>query len=623
MLQKAAAYIRVSTEDQTEFSPDAQLKAIKKYCNDNSIILENKHIYIDEGISGRKANIRPAFQNMIKYAKNREFNLILVHKFDRFARSREDSVVYKSLLKKEYGIRVISITETIDDDKFSIILEAMLEAMAEYYSVNLSEEVKKGMTEKAQRGQFQAAPPFGYKMENKNLVVLDNEAKAVKLIFNDFLSGLGFLEIAKKINQLGFLTHRGNKFENRTIEYILKNPVYVGMTRWTSHNKNEQASNGLISSESYKQSCGYWASNSSSKQSCSGWASSDKSMPFYSNTGTILAKSSHEAIIDYSTFTMVQEKLAARKKLTKKYYKGVNSKHLHWLNGLVHCQYCGSTFVRNQGDYYNCNGYSKGKCSMSQNIKISLIESAVLKQIKIDFPDAVTFLQESKISFNNDVEIILSQLKKISEKEIRAKNAYLSGVDSLAEYEKNKNALQSQRINLEKYLQKLKSADRQDKFGVLKIIGKSGRFETSKMIEKTDKFKSSKMIQKTDKFKTSKMIEKIDKFESSKMIEKTDKFKSSKMIEKTDKFESSKMIEKTDKFGALKKLKQAENMYHTADNHSAGSPIKSKSMTIYEILTSNDISMREKHVVSHFVIENIILEKNTSTLFLTYKYHSQ
>ena len=599
MLQKAAAYIRVSTEDQTEFSPNAQLKAIKKYCNANSIILENKHIYIDEGISGRKANIRPAFQNMIKHAKNMEFNLILVHKFDRFARSREDSVVYKSLLKKEYGIRVISITETIDDDKFSIILEAMLEAMAEYYSVNLSEEVKKGMTEKAQRGQFQAAPPFGYKMENKNLVVLDNEAKAVKLIFNDFLSGLGFLEIAKKINQLGFLTHRGNKFENRTIEYILKNPVYVGMTRWTSHNKNEQASNGLISSESYKQSCDYWASNSSSKQSCSGWASSDKSMPFYSNTGTILAKSSHEVIIDYSTFTMVQEKLAARKKLTKRYYKCANSKHLHWLNGLVHCQYCGSTFVRNQGDYYNCNGYSKGKCSMSQNIKISLIESAVLKQIKIDFPDAVTFLQESKISFNNDVEIILSQLKKISEKETRAKNAYLSGVDSLAEYDENKNALQSQRINLEKYLQKLKSADRQDKFGVLKIIGKSGRFETSKMIEKTDKFKSSKMIQKTDKFKTSKMIQKIDKFES------------------------SKMIEKTDKFGALKKLKQAENMYHTADNHSAGSSIKSKSMTIYEILTSNDISMREKHVVSHFVIENIILEKNTSTLFLTYKYHSQ
>ena len=539
MLQKAAAYIRVSTEDQTEFSPDAQLKAIKKYCNANSVILENKHIYIDEGISGRKANIRPAFQNMIKHAKNREFNLILVHKFDRFARSREDSVVYKSLLKKEYGIRVISITETIDDDKFSIILEAMLEAMAEYYSVNLSEEVKKGMTEKAQRGQFQAAPPFGYKMENKNLVVLDNEAKAVKLIFNDFLSGLGFLEIAKKINQLGFLTHRGNKFENRTIEYILKNPVYVGMTRWTPHNKNEQASNGLISNESYKQSCDYWASNSSNKQSCSGWTSSNKSMPFYSNSGTILAKSSHEAIIDYSTFTMVQEKLAARKKLTKKYYKGANSKHLHWLNGLVHCQYCGSTFVRNQGNYYNCNGYSKGKCSISQNIKISLIESAVLKQIKIDFPDAVTFLQESKISFNNDVEIILSQLKKISEKETRAKNAYLSGVDSLAEYEENKNALQSQRINLEKYLQKLKATDRQDKFG------------------------------------------------------------------------------------ALKNLKKTENMHHTGDNHSAGSPIKSKSMTIYEILTSNDISMREKHVVSHFVIKNIILEKNTSTLFLTYKYHSQ
>ena len=147
-IQTAAAYIRVSTDDQVEFSPDAQLKAIKKYCKDNGILLDNAHIYIDQGISGRKADKRPAFQEMIKHAKKKEFNVILVHKFDRFARSREDSVVYKSLLKRECNIKVISITESIEDDKFSVILEAMLEAMAEYYSLNLSDEVKKGMTEK-------------------------------------------------------------------------------------------------------------------------------------------------------------------------------------------------------------------------------------------------------------------------------------------------------------------------------------------------------------------------------------------------------------------------------------------------------------------------------------------
>ena len=71
MLKKAAAYIRVSTEDQKEFSPEAQLKAIKKYCKDNNIILDNEYIYIDEGISGRKAEKRPAFQDMIKHAKKK------------------------------------------------------------------------------------------------------------------------------------------------------------------------------------------------------------------------------------------------------------------------------------------------------------------------------------------------------------------------------------------------------------------------------------------------------------------------------------------------------------------------------------------------------------------------
>ena len=184
-IQNGACYIRVSTEEQTEFSPDAQVRAIKEYAKRHDIILTKEHIYIDEGISGRRAEKRPAFQLMVATAKSKPkpFDVILVHKFDRFARSREDSVVYKSLLKKEAGVRVVSITEHLEDDKFSVILEAMLEAMAEYYSLNLSEEVKKGMTEKAERGGYQTTPPFGYTMESKKLVIAEEEARIIKLIF--------------------------------------------------------------------------------------------------------------------------------------------------------------------------------------------------------------------------------------------------------------------------------------------------------------------------------------------------------------------------------------------------------------------------------------------------------
>ncbi len=227
MLNRAAAYVRVSTDEQVEFSPDAQIKAIENYCKNNNLILDKEHIYIDEGISGRKADKRPAFQDMIKHAKKKEFDIILVHKFDRFARSREDSVVYKSLLKKECGIKVVSITESIEDDKFSVILEAMLEAMAEYYSLNLADEVKKGMTEKANRGEWQTYAPFGYKIVDKKLEILDEQASAVRMIFNDFINGEGYLHIAKKVNELGFRTRFGNKFENRNIEYILMKHTHI------------------------------------------------------------------------------------------------------------------------------------------------------------------------------------------------------------------------------------------------------------------------------------------------------------------------------------------------------------------------------------------------------------
>jgi DNA invertase Pin-like site-specific DNA recombinase len=171
-MKTGALYIRVSTEEQTEYSPDAQKRALLDYAKKNKIFISSDYIFIDEGISGRIAEKRPGFMQMIKTAKQKPkpFDVILVHKFDRFSRSREDSVVYKSLLKKECGIKVISITEQLEDDKFSIILESMLEAMAEYYSLNLSDEVKKGMTEKAKKGGLQTGAAFGYEVKEKGLL---------------------------------------------------------------------------------------------------------------------------------------------------------------------------------------------------------------------------------------------------------------------------------------------------------------------------------------------------------------------------------------------------------------------------------------------------------------------
>lgn len=410
MIQRGACYLRVSTNDQLEFSPDAQLSAIKSYAKNNNIIIDDDYIFIDEGISGRKAEKRPAFQKMITVAKSKpkKFDVILVHKFDRFARSREDSVVYKSLLKKECGIRVVSITESIEDDKFSVILEAMLEAMAEYYSLNLSDEVKKGMTEKARRGQFQSSPPFGYKIENKELIIIPEEAKAIKLIFDKFLyENIGFLGIAKYINSLGYKTHRGGLFENRTIEYILNNPVYCGKVRWTPTGKIKRD---------------------------------------YNNENSIIEYSTHEPIISEDIFEKTKEKLQKRKEINRKFYKGTNLQNLHWLNGLVRCSECGRTLVRSQKEYYQCNGYVKGICLSSQFIKISSIEEAILEQIKKDFNSKIKLnVKINSNSFNNEeIQIIYSQLEKLKERKVRIKEAYINGIDTLEEYKNNKKDLVEQ-----------------------------------------------------------------------------------------------------------------------------------------------------------------------------------
>ena len=231
----AAAYIRVSTEDQTEYSPAAQLEEILAFARKNSFSVPDEFVFADEGISGRSAEKRPAFQRMIRQArkKSNQIEAILVHKFDRFARSRQDAVLYKSLLKKD-GVRVISVKEPVpQDDKFAVIYESMLEAMAEYYSLNLAEEVKKSMTRKAALGEYQARAPFGYRNLGKSLAIVPEQAEIVSYIFQQYAAGKSIFRICQSLNEMGCLTNRRNPFDTRAVSYLLHNPVYKGYARWT------------------------------------------------------------------------------------------------------------------------------------------------------------------------------------------------------------------------------------------------------------------------------------------------------------------------------------------------------------------------------------------------------
>lgn len=153
---KVAAYARVSSEKQDiDLSISAQLKALREYASRNGHIVVRE--YIDEAESGRTID-RPGFKQMIGAAKQKSspFDAILVWKLSRFARSREDSIVFKALLRK-HGVQVISVTEPLEDTPTGKLLEAIIESLDEFYSANLGQEVLRGMRESASRGFYVAS----------------------------------------------------------------------------------------------------------------------------------------------------------------------------------------------------------------------------------------------------------------------------------------------------------------------------------------------------------------------------------------------------------------------------------------------------------------------------------
>ncbi|MDF2546093.1 MAG: hypothetical protein K0R93_991 [Anaerosolibacter sp.] len=426
-MQTAALYIRVSTDEQTEYSPDAQKKALLDYAKKNRVLVPSEYIFIDEGISGRKAEKRPAFMEMIKLAKKKPkpFDMILVHKFDRFSRSREDSVVYKSLLRKDCGIKVISITEQIEDDKFSIILESMLEAMAEYYSLNLSDEVKKGMTEKAKRGGLQNAASYGYEiLEKGKLTIVENEAKIVRYIYDQFLNhDESFYRIAKKINEMGAMTKRGKPFDNRGVEYILRNPVYIGKLRWTP--------TGRIRRD-------------------------------FDNDDTLIVDAEHEPLVSEEIFEAAQEKIRTRKKMYRPNQKPLDECK-HWLSGLVRCSNCDATLVYTavRAPSFQCKGYASGRCKVSHSITVKKIEESVLDELLrlTKSLNAKGYNIKSNSNADLEIESLEKQLDKIKGKLDRAKQAFLAEIDTLHEYKLNKELLQREESDIKARIAELKSAD--------------------------------------------------------------------------------------------------------------------------------------------------------------------
>lgn len=406
-LKVAAAYIRVSDERQDEYSPESQLKLIQKYAKDHEYIVPDEYIFYDDGISAKSVKKRKEFNRMIALAKSDEkpFSAIFVWKFSRFARNQEESIVYKSLLKKK-GVSVVSVSEPIADEVFGSLIERIIEWMDEYYLIRLSGEVKRGMIEKASRGEPVSIAPFGYEIKDKKLIP-NSDAPYVSDIFNAYLNGAGQREIARNLALKGIKTRRGNAPDNRFVDYILNNPVYIGKIRWSTDGK----------------------------------AASRRD---YSNKNIMIVDGEHEPIIDLDLWNKVQERLQETKRLYGRYQRREQPVQF-MLKGLVRCSSCGATLVMQSTACMSmqCHNYARGTCGVSHSLSINKANKAVVSALDQAVNNLSFTVEPASIPKESTRSIDYDKLIKLEEVKLqKIKEAYLSGVDSLEEYKQNKATVQ-------------------------------------------------------------------------------------------------------------------------------------------------------------------------------------
>ena len=412
LLRIGAAYIRVSDERQDEYSPDSQLKKIREHAAKEGVTIPDEYVFYDDGISGRSVKKRDDFKRMIATAKEKThpFDVIYVWKFSRFARNQEEAIVYKSLLAK-HNVSVVSVSEPLPEGHFGALQERIIEWMDEFYSINLSGEVIRGMTEKASRGEPTCAPPFGYIMRNGQYFPDEESGKAniVREVFTLYANGMGQREIAIILGERGVRTKHGNMPENRWIEYMLRNPCYIGKIRW-------------------------------SREGVKAVSKRD-----FANENIMIVDGHHEPLISMELWNKVQKMLDNQKKAYPKYAKRQQPVQ-YILKGLVRCSACGGPIAmasavsgKSKVRTMQCCNYSRGSCHTSHSITMPKIEAAFIEGLKraVEEKQFAIIPQEQKKSNPNTIDF--DKLIAVEERRLaRAKEAYLAEIDTIEQYAQNK-----------------------------------------------------------------------------------------------------------------------------------------------------------------------------------------
>ena len=223
-----ALYLRYSSAAQSEQSIEGQLRDCCTYCQINGYRIAA--VYVDRASTASKDLAkRVNLLKLVDDSKNQRWEYVIVWKLDRFAHNRNDSAVLKMKLRKN-GVRVLSATEHLTDSPESIILESVLEGMAEFFSAELSQKVTRGMRESALKCQSTGGQiPLGYKVEARRLVPDPDTVPLVKEAFERYASGESIADICRTFNRRGYRTTRGCEFNRSSFKSMFRNERYIGV----------------------------------------------------------------------------------------------------------------------------------------------------------------------------------------------------------------------------------------------------------------------------------------------------------------------------------------------------------------------------------------------------------
>ena len=385
MKQRAVIYARFSSHSQTEQSIEGQLRECYVYAKRNNLIIVGE--YIDRALSGT-TDKRPEFLNMIEDSKSHDFDFVLVYQLDRFARNRYDSATYKAKLKKN-NVRVISAKENISNDASGVLMESVLEGMAEYYSAELSQKVKRGLRESLMKGNYIGGYIlYGYDVIDKKYVLNESESVIVKSIFESYTNGKKIKEIVDDLNNKGLKTKNGYSFSINIISKMIRNIKYTGKC--------------VIDGEEYNNV--------------------------------------FPPIIDENTFRICNE-IMNKHKHRQRTCKEVDE--IYILSGKLYCGECYHLMTAETGTsatgriykYYKCSGKRKKLCKCNKhNVKKDDIENFVFEKTKkfVLEPKVIDSIAEVVVSrFNSEISenAILAKLKEELKTKDKAINAILDALE--------------------------------------------------------------------------------------------------------------------------------------------------------------------------------------------------